>query len=157
MKSMAGQWPGTGITTLRFAFGALLMGGIVAWREGLAGFRATHLWLHFARGGALAVASTCFYLAIFVMPLAEATTIQFLSPMLVGVIAWAVLGERMSRAGVGATGGRLRRRADGPAAGQRHLRLDRPFAAVFGQWTGNTGRAEPARGGGPPACWPANS
>lgn len=103
MKSMAGQWPGTGITTLRFAFGALLMGGIVAVREGRAGFRATHLWLHFARGAALAVASTCFYLAIFVMPLAEATTIQFLSPMLVGVIAWAVLGERMSRAGAGAT------------------------------------------------------
>ncbi len=103
MKSMAGQWPGTGITTLRFAFGAALMGGVVLWREGRAGFRATRLGLHAARGCALAVASLCFYLAIFTMPLATATTIQFVSPMLVGLIAAVALGERMRWEGVVAT------------------------------------------------------
>lgn len=103
MKSMAGEWPGTAITTLRFAFGALVLGGLLAWREGRAGFRFTRLGLHAARGGALAVASLCFYLAIFVMPLATATTIQFLSPMLTGIIAALVLRERMRWEGALAT------------------------------------------------------
>lgn len=100
MKSMAGEWPGTAITTLRFAFGALLLGGLVAWREGRAGFRARRLPLHAARGVALAVASLSFYLAVFVMPLATATSIQFLSPMLTGVVAAILLRERISRDGL---------------------------------------------------------
>lgn len=104
MKSMAGEWPGTAITTLRFAFGALLLGGLVAWREGRAGFRARRLPLHAARGAALAVASLCFYLAVFAMPLATATSIQFLSPMLTGVVAAVLLRERVSRDGLIAIG-----------------------------------------------------
>ncbi len=103
MKSMAGEWPGTGITALRFAFGSILMGALVLWREGKAGLRASRLGLHAARGGALAVASLCFYLAIFTMPLATATTIQFVSPMLVGLIAALALGERLRWEGVAAT------------------------------------------------------
>lgn len=103
IKSVAGEWPGTALTTLRFALGAVLMGSILFWREGRAGFRVRRLGLHVARGGAWAVAALSFYLAIFVMPLAEATTIQFLSPMLVGVIAAMVLGERMTRPAIAAT------------------------------------------------------
>ena len=100
MKSMAGEWPGTAITTLRFAFGALLLGAIIIWREGRDGFRARRLPLHAARGAALAVASLCFYLAVFVMPLATATSIQFLSPMLTGVVAAILLRERITRDGL---------------------------------------------------------
>ena len=96
IKSVAGEWPGTALTALRFALGTVLMGGVVWVREGAGAFRVRRIGLHMARGAAWAVAALSFYLAIFVMPLAQATTIQFLSPMLVGLIAAGVLGERMT-------------------------------------------------------------
>ena len=98
IKSVAGEWPGTALTTARFAIGSVLMAAIVLAREGWAGFRIRRVGLHVARGAAWAVAALSFYLALFVMPLAQATTIQFLSPMLVGLIAAGALGERMTGA-----------------------------------------------------------
>ena len=103
IKSVAGDWPGTALTTLRFAIGSVLMGLIVLGREGASAFRVDRIGLHVARGAAWAVAALSFYLAIFVMPLAQATTIQFLSPMLVGLIAASALGERMTGSAVAAT------------------------------------------------------
>lgn len=103
IKSVAGEWPGTALTTLRFAIGSVLIGLIVLVREGAPAFRVRRIGLHVARGIAWAVAALSFYLALFAMPLAQATTIEFLSPMLVGLIAAATLGERMTRSALIAT------------------------------------------------------
>lgn len=102
IKSMAGEWPGTAVAALRFALGALGLGALLFWREGAAGFRAPRLLLQMARGIALALASLFFFLAIFVMPLAEATAIQFVNPMITALLSLLLFGERIGRTAWGA-------------------------------------------------------
>lgn len=97
VKSMAGAWPGTAVAALRFTFGALGIGMILAWREGRAGFVPRRWYLQAARGASLALASLLFFLAIFAMPLAEATAIQFANPMMTALISAVLLGERATR------------------------------------------------------------
>lgn len=97
-KSMAGEWSAPSAAALRFVFGALLLSALLFWREGAAGFRPTNWKLQFARGGALAISSACFFSALFVMPLADAAALVFVSPILVGLLSGPLLGERVSRA-----------------------------------------------------------
>jgi drug/metabolite transporter (DMT)-like permease len=96
VKSIAGEWPGTAVAALRFALGALGLGAILWVREGRAGFSAPRLGLQAARGAALALASLMFFLALFAMPQAEATAIQFVSPMLTALLSAWLLAERIS-------------------------------------------------------------
>lgn len=97
VKSIAGEWPGTAAAALRFALGTLGLGAILWLREGRAGFAAPRFGLQVARGAALAFSALLFFLAIFAMPLAEATAIQFVSPMLTALLSAWLLGERISR------------------------------------------------------------
>jgi drug/metabolite transporter (DMT)-like permease len=60
-------------------------------------------WLQFGRGAGVAFATICFFLGVMAMPLADATAIQFTSPMLTGILSALVLGERAPRAVWGAT------------------------------------------------------
>lgn len=103
IKSMAGAWPGTAVAALRFAFGAFGLGALLAWREGRAGFAVPRLSLQFARGAALAFASLLFFLAIYAMPLAEATAIQFANPLLTALVSAWLMHERPARGAVAAT------------------------------------------------------
>jgi len=102
VKSIAGEWPGTAVAALRFALGAGGLGVLLWAREGRAGFMAPQLMIQAARGAALAAASLLFFLAIFAMPLAEATALQFVNPMLTALLSAWLLGERISRAAWGA-------------------------------------------------------
>lgn len=97
IKSMAGQWPGTAVATLRFALGALGLGTLLWWRQGWAGFVVPRPALQMARGAALAMGSLCFFLSLFIMPLAEATAIQFASPVLTALISRILLKEQLPR------------------------------------------------------------
>jgi drug/metabolite transporter (DMT)-like permease len=54
----------------------------------------THKGLLFARGAVGAIALMAVYYAITVLPLAEATMLQYLHPMFVAVLALVFLGER---------------------------------------------------------------
>lgn len=98
IKSMAGQWPGTAVATLRYAFGAIGLGLILWFREGLAGFRLPLPLVQLGRGAAVAFATVCFFLGIFLMPLAEATVINFVNPMLTALLSALFLKERAPRA-----------------------------------------------------------
>jgi drug/metabolite transporter (DMT)-like permease len=104
VKSMAGEWPGTAVAALRFALGAAGLGVILWIREGRAGFAAPRIGLQAARGAALALASLMFFLALFAMPQAEATAIQFVSPMLTALLSAWLLAERISARAWGAIG-----------------------------------------------------
>jgi drug/metabolite transporter (DMT)-like permease len=59
--------------------------------------------LHAGRGAAVAFATLCFFAAVFAMPLADATAIQFTSPILTALLAPFVLGERTGKATWAAT------------------------------------------------------
>lgn len=104
VKSMAGAWPGTAVSALRYSFGAAGLALVVALAEGRSGFVMPRPKLQLGRGAAVALATICFFMAVMALPLADATAIQFTSPMLTGMLSAMVLGERAPKAVWGATG-----------------------------------------------------
>src|SRR4051812_23845939 len=91
---MAGSWPGTAVSALRYAFGAIGLAAIVAARHGRVGFVMPRPRLQFGRGAAVALSTICFFMGVMAMPLASATAIQFTSPIITALLAPLVLGER---------------------------------------------------------------
>lgn len=102
VKSMAGAWPGSAVSALRFVIGAAALTALVAAVHGRDGFALPRPWLQAGRGAAIAFASLCFFMGVMAMPLADATSIQFTSPILTVFLAAAFLGERTPRAAIGA-------------------------------------------------------
>ncbi len=94
VKSMAGQWPAAAVAALRYGFGAAGLTLYVAYRHGRAGFVMPMPGVQMGRGAAVALATLCFFLGVMAMPLADATAIQFTSPILTALLAPLVLGER---------------------------------------------------------------
>lgn len=82
IKSMAGEWPVPAVAALRFALAAPLLALLVAVKDGKAGFAVRRPWLQFGRGFMLAASSVTFFLSLFAMPLAEATAIVFVNPVI---------------------------------------------------------------------------
>ncbi len=95
IKSMADEWPAVAVAALRFSIGALGL-SVLLWRsEGTRAFVPQNPWLQVARGVCLAVASLCFFSAVYIMPLAEAMAIAFLAPVLTQVLGGLILGEKI--------------------------------------------------------------
>ena len=103
VKTMAGQWPGTAVAALRYTGGAVGLAIVVAVTEGRSGFRVPMPWLQFGRGAGVSIATICFFLGVMAMPLADATAIQFTSPMITGILSALLLGEKAPKAVWGAT------------------------------------------------------
>jgi drug/metabolite transporter (DMT)-like permease len=95
VRSMAGQWPGSAIATLRYTIGAIVLGVILAIREGRKGFRCPMPWTQVGRGAAIALMTICFFTALGFMPLADTTAVQFTTPMWAVLMSAALLGERI--------------------------------------------------------------
>ena len=98
VKSMGGEWPGTAISALRYLFGTLglTVAVAIAYRRG--GFVCPRPWLQFGRGLAVSVATLGFFMGVQAMPLADATSIQFTSPMLTAILSALLLREAAPRA-----------------------------------------------------------
>ncbi|MGN6497670.1 MAG: EamA family transporter, partial [Tsuneonella sp.] len=94
VKSIAGSWAPTAVATLRYALAAIGLTGMLWASEGRAGFRVPRPGIHSLRAAGVAVATICFFSALFLMPLAEATTIVFVQPMITALLAPVFLGER---------------------------------------------------------------
>jgi drug/metabolite transporter (DMT)-like permease len=103
VKSMAGEWPAPAVAALRYTLGAIGLAALVAWRLGRKGFVLPRPGLQLGRGAAVAVATVCFFAGVYAMPLADATAIQFTSPIITALLSPFVLGERTGRATWGAT------------------------------------------------------
>ncbi len=95
VKSMAGQWPATAVAALRYTAGAIGLGICAAFAHGREGLRMVRPAIQLGRGSAVALATICFFLATFSMPLADATAVQFISPMLTALLSGIVLRERV--------------------------------------------------------------
>ncbi|MEZ5680122.1 MAG: DMT family transporter [Erythrobacter sp.] len=94
IKTMAGQWSPVAVAALRYFFGAIALAALLLRSEGKRGFRPSHPWLQLARGICVAGATLCFFSAIFVMPLATAMAVAFVSPVLVALLSGPLLGEK---------------------------------------------------------------
>lgn len=95
IKSMAGHWPVPAVAALRFSMAIPLLAAIVALNGGRAGFAVTHPKVQLGRGLMLAGSSMLFFFSLYVMPLAEATTIVFVSPVITALISAIFLKEPM--------------------------------------------------------------
>jgi len=94
VKSMAGQMTGTGVAFIRYAIGSIALSTILFGVRGRAGFVLPKPGLQLARAIAVSMASVGFFLGVQFMPLANATSIQFTSPMLAAVLSALILKER---------------------------------------------------------------
>ena len=94
IKGMAGQWPAPAMAALRYVAGTALLIVLVARYEGRATLRLPRDPLQWLRGVAISISAVGMFLAVWLMPLAEATTIVFTQPIITAVLAMAVLGER---------------------------------------------------------------
>ena len=97
IKSIAGQWPGTAVAALRYCIGAAGLGALLWVREGRAAFSMPMPKMQLVRGVSVSVATMCFFSAIFLMPLAEATAIVFTSPIITAMLSAVLLNERVSK------------------------------------------------------------
>jgi drug/metabolite transporter (DMT)-like permease len=98
VKSTGGVWPGPAIGALRYAFSTVGLGFILLLNEGPGAFRIPSPWIQFGRGAAVAFSSACFFAGLFFLPLAEATTITFVNPMLTALLSALILREHANRA-----------------------------------------------------------
>ncbi len=93
IKTIGGAWPGIAVAALRFVIASLVLGTILAIREGRAGFVMPRPGIQIMRGFGLTLGTAAFFTALFLMPIAEATAIFFVSPMLTASFATLFLGE----------------------------------------------------------------
>ena len=97
-KYLTRTYPVYQVVWARYAFHVLYMVLLLAPRLGLDLVRTRRPGLQLARGLVLTLATFVFFKALSLMPLAEASAIAFLSPVLVTVLAVPLLGERANTA-----------------------------------------------------------
>jgi drug/metabolite transporter (DMT)-like permease len=78
----------------RYIAGTILLSVLLARREGAQALLLPRDPLQWLRGVAISVSAVGMFLAVWIMPLAEATTIVFTQPIITAVLAMIVLGER---------------------------------------------------------------
>ncbi|GGA06558.1 membrane protein [Blastomonas marina] len=98
VKTMAGDWSPAAVAALRYTIGTVGLGVLLWWREGRKGFAYPRPGVQLMRGLGVGGATLGFFSAVFVMPLATATAIVFLSPIITAILAIMFLGEPSRRA-----------------------------------------------------------
>ena len=94
VKTMAGMWAPSAVAMLRYVIGAVGLSALLFAVERKTVFAMPRPGLQWLRGLAVALATIGFVSALFVMPLDEATTIVFASPMITALLAPVFLKER---------------------------------------------------------------
>jgi drug/metabolite transporter (DMT)-like permease len=80
----------------RWGIPAVLIVALLGPKLCLGLLRTRHLKLHVVRGGVLMLSSLCFFAALKVLPLADATGLNYLTPVLVTLMAGWFLRERIT-------------------------------------------------------------
>lgn len=98
IKTMAADWPVFAVAATRFTIAAVVLCAMVTFKEGPASLLPRNIWLQLGRGLSTAIASLCFFAAIYIMPMAETIAIVFLSPVITAILSGPLLGEKVRRA-----------------------------------------------------------
>lgn len=94
IKGMAGDWPAPAMAATRYIAGTILLAVLLARHEGVKALALPRDKLQWVRGVAISLSAVGMFLAVWIMPLAEATSIFFTQPMITALLAWVLLGER---------------------------------------------------------------
>ena len=95
-KYLAQHYPVAGIVFVRYIVQMLPMVIVLAPRMGMTLLRTANLRLQVVRGVILTVSSLAFLTALSHMPLAEAASIAFMTPIIIAVLAGPVLNEKVA-------------------------------------------------------------
>lgn len=95
VKSMTDEWPAPAIAALRFSVALPVLTLFVIRQQGSGGLRLTSRWWHLARGLTIAASSTLFFVSLGLMPLAAATAIAFVHPVLTALFSALILKEAL--------------------------------------------------------------
>jgi drug/metabolite transporter (DMT)-like permease len=94
-KYLSQHYPVPGIVFVRYIVQMLLMVIVLMPRMGMELLRTANLKLQVVRGVILSVASLAFLTALAHMPLAEAASIAFMTPIIIAVLAGPVMKEKV--------------------------------------------------------------
>lgn len=93
VKGMAGMWPAPAMAGTRYIVGTMGLAVLLASREGLGALRLPKDGLQWLRGVAISLSAIGMFMAVWIMPLAEATTIAFTQPMITAILGMIFLKE----------------------------------------------------------------
>ena len=94
IRDLSGDLPPVEIAFFRSLFGLLLQLPLLAW-FGMASLKTERLHLHVSRGLLHVFSMLLWFVALAVVPLAEAAALEFAAPILATVIAIMFLGEKI--------------------------------------------------------------
>ncbi len=94
IKGMAGEWPAPAMAATRYVVGTAFLASFLVRSEGLGALALPKDKLQWLRGISISLSAIGMFLAVWIMPLAEATTIAFTQPIITALLAMVFLGER---------------------------------------------------------------
>jgi drug/metabolite transporter (DMT)-like permease len=94
-KYLSQHYPVPAIVWVRYVVHMVLMLAVLAPRMGMGLVRTANLRLQIIRGVVLTASSLVFLSALRLMPLAEAASIAFMTPIIIAVLAGPVLNEKV--------------------------------------------------------------
>jgi drug/metabolite transporter (DMT)-like permease len=87
VESTPGMWPAPAIAAMRYLVGAAFLAVLLARSEGVRALALPRSGLQWVRGVAISCSAIGMFFAVWIMPLAEATTIAFTQPMITALLA----------------------------------------------------------------------
>ena len=97
VKVLSQRYPVPLLVWARWAVQTLLIVALFAPKRGLDLVRTRRLPMQLVRGAVLIGSSVCFFSSLSFLPLAEATALNYTSPILVTLMSAWLLGERLTR------------------------------------------------------------
>jgi drug/metabolite transporter (DMT)-like permease len=97
VKHLGQRYPVPMLVWARWSVQALLLVALLGPKMRLNLVRTAHLPLHLVRGAVLILSSLCYFSALRFLPLAEATALNYTSPILVTLLASWLLHEPLTR------------------------------------------------------------
>ncbi|MEM8539203.1 MAG: DMT family transporter [Pseudomonadota bacterium] len=95
IKQLSGGYPLHQIVFARSGIGILFSLMIVQYEGGFGILRTSHPWMHVLRGLMIVVANMTYFVALAVMPLADATALFFAAPLFITLLSIPVLREKV--------------------------------------------------------------
>ena len=102
IKQLSGGYPLHQIVFARSGIGILFSLIIVQYEGGFTILRTARPWLHGLRGVMIVIANMTFFLALAVLPLADATALFFAAPLFITLLSIPILGEQVGPLRLGA-------------------------------------------------------
>lgn len=95
IKQLSGAYPLHQIVFARSGIGILFSLLIVQYEGGFSILRTSAPWMHALRGILIVVANMTYFVALAVMPLADATALFFAAPLFITLLSIPILGEQV--------------------------------------------------------------